>query len=248
MKQIIVGACLLTVLGVTGCGTRISGGVAETPMGLTAMGKAAESVRMKHEGDGADAYTSVLAACSTLPEQADCRARRNRAVYELLMVMDYYYLVYEGNIIAGRANGSFYTDTATAFLATGSAAASGNLATALAALASLTTTTKATWDRAFYADRTDAILLMRMRADRTEIRRRIDLGLSVPYADYTMPQAVNDLHVYFRAGTLASAVVGLSTMVSAKTGEQEVKLQSEQRDRLERARDKEQDTTPPTSP
>jgi len=149
-----------------------------------------------------------------------CKKHRNVIIGELLLIIDYNYASYEGNLLAGQAKSNFYIGAARTSLETASTLfAPAGTKTILSALATLTGTVQESVQKEFYFDATAPALIKLMQADRKLITASILVGMGKEYEDYSIPLAIRDLDALFRAGTIASAVTSLSDAASDKDGD-----------------------------
>ena len=163
-------------------------------------------------------YLSTYNSC----QDDACRlTARNRFVNELLFLIDYNYNIHTGNIIAGMAKGEFgvgITDTLLSLAATVSTVETAK--TAYAALATAVGTGKTQFDKAYYAEKTTAAIITQMDALRAAARIPLQAGLkTTKYTNYPLSRAMRDLNNYYRAGTMANAIVSIGNTAAANAKE-----------------------------
>src|SRR5690606_29806089 len=128
---------------------------------------------------------------------------------ELLLAIDHYYFQYEGNLIAGRAISTFWADSSTTALSTVGAAVT-NYAQVWSGLSSLLGATKTTYDKSFYEEKANGVLVIQMRSDRARLKNLLQTGMGRGYMEWPLEHGMPMVLEYYRAGTLASAMVSLS--------------------------------------
>jgi len=153
-----------------------------------------------------------------LPDKDDdrCKVLRNIIINELILISDHNYHSYEGGMLAGRAKNNFYTGALRTSLETAGALITVASSTKiLSGLAALTGTLQESGDKEFFFDNTIDALIIQMRADRTLSLVPLVGGRKKEYDDYSIETAIGDITNYYRAGTLASAIVSISKSASA---------------------------------
>jgi|GEM_PF-5836350 hypothetical protein len=159
--------------------------------------------------------------------ERDCRIYRNAIINEMVFIADHNYQAYEGNIVAGRAKNNFYTGAIRTTLETAGALITvADTTRILSGLAALTGTIQESADKEFFFDNTIDALIIQMRADRANVLAGMVEGRAMPYELYSIEQAVGDITNYYRAGTLASAVISISNSATAAQDEALLKLDS----------------------
>ena len=80
------------------------------------------------------------------------------------------------------------------------------------------------FDKEFFFDNTIDALIIQMRADRTFSLVPLYDGRKKSYDDYSLEVAIGDITNYYRAGTLASAIVSISKSASESQKKAETEL------------------------
>lgn len=159
-------------------------------------------------------------------ELAKCRNFRDLVISDLMFIINHNYSAYEGNLLAGRAKADFYAGATRSAFETGATLIDATgVKTVLSALATFTGSTQTLANEAFYYEQTGPALINAMRADRKTAHVLILAGMKSEYKDYPLTAAMADLDAYFRAGTIASAVIGLSKTTANAEQEATTKLQ-----------------------
>lgn len=159
----------------------------------------------------------LLATSQTTPSLETCKTYRNGMIAEMLLIVDYNYHAYEGNLLAGRAKTDFYFSAARTGLETAATLFSpADTKTILSALATASGTVKSSAEKDFYFDQTGPALISVMRSDRKTTETRIVESQKKGYSDYPIASAVRDMAAFYRAGTMASAVASLNTATGVK--------------------------------
>lgn len=149
---------------------------------------------------------------------ANCEVLRNGILNELILIADHNYHTYEGGMTSGRAKNNFYTGALRTSLETAGALITvADTTRVLSGLAAFTGTLHESSDKEFFFDNTIDALIIQMRADRKEVLTLLLKGRKATYDKYSIESAVGDITNYYRAGTLASAIVSISK--SASTAE-----------------------------
>ena len=144
-------------------------------------------------------------------ELKKCRNFRDMVISDMMLVINNNSHSYEGTLLAGRAQADFYIGTArTAFETAATLVDATGVKTVLSALATFTGSTQNLSTEAFYYEQTGPALITAMRAARTNAYLRILAGMKSEYKDYPLASAIDDLQAYFRAGTMANAVIELT--------------------------------------
>jgi hypothetical protein len=146
-----------------------------------------------------------------------CKILRNNIINEMLLITNHYYHVYEGNMIAGKARNNFYTGALRSSLETAGALITvANTTKILSGLAALTGTLQESANQEFYFDNTIDALITQMRADRTKAVIPLLTKQDADYDKYSIEAAILDINTYYRAGTIASAIISISESASAE--------------------------------
>lgn len=149
-----------------------------------------------------------------------CRVLRDAIINELILIADHNYHAYEGGMISGRAKNSFYTGALRTSLETAGALITvADTTRIFAGLSALTGTLHDSADKEFFFDNTIDALIIQMRADRANALLPLLSGRKQTYDKYSIESAIGDITNYYRAGTLASAIVSISKSASAAESE-----------------------------
>lgn len=158
-------------------------------------------------------------------ELTKCKTYRDLVIDDLVLIINYNYNSYEGNLLAGRAKSDFYAGSARTAFETGATLIDATgVKTVLSALATFTGNTKTLANEAFYYEQTGPALINAMRADRIDTYASILVGKKTDYKDYPISAAMADLDAYFRAGTIASSVIRLSRATAQNEADAQEKL------------------------
>lgn len=162
-------------------------------------------------------WLAHMNTCQTVGRNlANCRILRDAIINELLLIADHNYHAYEGGMIAGRAKNNFYTGALRTSLETAGALITvADTTRVLAGLAAFTGSIQESADKEFFFDNTIDALIIQMRADRAEALVNLLNGRKLTYDNYSIETAVGDITNYYRAGTLASAIVSISKSASS---------------------------------
>lgn len=148
--------------------------------------------------------------------QPECQRQRNSIMNSLLQVVDYNYAEYEGNLVAGNAKRNFAFGTlGTAIGLADQITDNVNTLKILTAIQTFAGTTNTAVSKEFYFEQTIPALLKAMRSERAEQLANINIGLKSDYEKYPLSRGIREINLYFRAGTLSSAVIQLDTLASA---------------------------------
>ena len=182
-----------------------------------------------------DTWLAHINECqSPKRDSAKCEIYRNAIINEMLFIADYNYQAYEGNLVAGRAKTNFYTGAVRTTLETAGALITvADTTRILSGLAAMTGAIQESANKEFFFDNTIDALIIQMRADRARALISLVKRRTLPYEDYSIEQAVGDITNYYRAGTLASAVISISKSASAAQKEAEEGLLKSKSDELE---------------
>lgn len=152
-------------------------------------------------------------------DNSTCKILRNNIINELLLVSDHYYHLYEGGMLSGNAKNNFYTGALRTSLETAGALITvADTTKILSGLAAFTGTLQESANQEFFFDNAIDALIIQMRADRTEAIIPLLSKQNDDYSKYSIEAAISDINTYYRAGTLASAIISISK--SANTAQQ----------------------------
>lgn len=182
-----------------------------------------------------DTWLAHINECQS-PRRNDetCEIYRNAIINEMVFIADYNYQAYEGNLIAGRAKTNFYTGAVRTTLETAGALITvADTTRILSGLAAMTGAIQESANTEFFFDNTIDALIIQMRADRARALVSLVERRTLPYGDYSIEQAVGDITNYYRAGTLASAVISISKSASEAQKDAEKNLSDSKEAELE---------------
>jgi hypothetical protein len=149
-----------------------------------------------------------------------CRkTARNLILNELVLLTDYYYQTYEGNMIAGKARSDFGFGMASTALSLASAVSTvEDSKTIISTIASLASSTRTEIDKNFYHEQTTQALIVKMRALRTVKKLALINGSFLSYEQYPLERGLGDFFEYYRAGTMANAVQSIYEYAAEQNG------------------------------
>ena len=157
---------------------------------------------------------AVLARTETDPLSDAVASRmgtRNQRVNDLVFLVDDSYATYETDLYA--QNGVWETIADMLVLgASAGATATGSvgLKTALSAATAAITGTRVSIEKNIFAEQSRLAIVAKMRAQRAVVLERIELGLRRPVREYSLSEAMIDVEAYDRAGSVLSALQGLT--------------------------------------
>lgn len=155
------------------------------------------------------------------------KVKRDELVFRLKRNIDSNYADFENNLFLGKASSNVLFDIAEL----GSAAAVGitNGERAKSIIGTALTAFKGgrkSVDVNFFREKTTESLILTMRASRSGLEEKINLGLRNGVTNYTLEEALGDLIDYFYAGSLANALLRLS-----QTASEDAKIAKEEADK-----------------
>lgn len=222
---------LLFTVALSAC-SNFTGGVAVIPTqvitntGIEAISKKYQNAVCTDTGTGcsqvgaprAGSWIDQINKCQKVSRDLDeCKIFRNAIINELILIVNHNYHAYEGGMIAGKARNNFYTGALRTSLETAGALITvADTTKVLSGLAAFTGTIHESSDKEFFFDNTIDALIIQMRADRAKALFRLLEGRDADYASYSIETAIGDITDYYRAGTLASAIVSISKSASAE--------------------------------
>jgi hypothetical protein len=141
----------------------------------------------------------------------DCKMYRNTIINELILITNHHYHAYEGGMLSGGAKNNFYVGALrSSFETAGALMTPVNTVRVLSGLAALTGTLQESANKEFYFDNAIDALIIQMRADRAEALYPLINNQIKQYDDYSIERAIADVTTFYRAGTLASAIISIS--------------------------------------
>lgn len=139
------------------------------------------------------------------------RALRDQIVLARMYGIDINYLDYEAKLTRERQEIGFIgTVTNLALTSTASLAGSKETKAILSAAATGLTGVNEAYENEVLLDRTVAVIQQQMRAERKLVRASILTRLEMPVIQYPLELALSDVESYYRAGSVTSALIGVS--------------------------------------
>ena len=146
------------------------------------------------------------------------RAYRDEVVNGRLRAIDIEFELFEKAINSEHNLTQIGTDWAVLGLSGAGAAAGGEATKAiLAAISGGLTGARLSVDKTLYYEKTMPALLAQMEAMRSGQLVNIRIGLRQNVADYPLSQALADVDMYYKVGTLPGAIIGINSAAGAKT-------------------------------
>lgn len=162
-------------------------------------------------------YAEAIEASASAATGEDQRRVRDRFITVRTALIDYQYGLFRTDLYEGRVGADVGVDLATLGLnGVGAALASTQVKTIAAGLSAFLIGGKASVDKNVYFDRTLPALLEQMDAGRATVRRRILDSMINGTDRYPLMQAAADVEDYFRAGSIAGAIAGITTQATAE--------------------------------
>lgn len=144
---------------------------------------------------------------------------RNQIVYARMYGIDQLYSDFEISLTTERQKVGFYSTIVNLGLTgTGAVIAGETTKSILAAAATGLTGAKEAYDSDILIAKTIDLLQQNMRANRKIVRAAIIERLSLPVQAYPLELALTDIENYYRAGTITSALIGVSENAGEKLG------------------------------
>jgi hypothetical protein len=159
---------------------------------------------------------------------------RNELLFKLKRHIDANYADFENNLFLGKATSNVLLDitelgAAAAVGITNGERAKTIIGTALTAFKG----GRKSVDVNFFRERTTESLISTMRASRSRVEEKINLGLRNDVANYTLEESLGDLINYFYAGSLSNALVELSQQAADEAKNAKVQTDISIKKRLE---------------
>jgi len=160
---------------------------------------------------------------------------RNQIITARMYMADLEYHYYEANLTREmQSEGLLATATSLGLTTTASLIPVAQTSRLLSGIATGVTGLDKAYDEKQLLSNTMQALQAQMRADRktwaAEIQAKMlksDKRTVTPITEYTLPMALSDADAYYQAGTIASALIGLSkTVANAETNAQQAKSDS----------------------
>lgn len=157
------------------------------------------------------------------------RNTRNAIIEARMAEIDVLYNEYETNITAEIRRTNFGTSLAGIVVGAVGAQASGGAARNYAALGGVLSGASAAYQKEVLLDQSIQAFISQMRASRNAQKQRILSKLNLPGTAYSLQAALSDLSAYEQAGTLASAVSGLTEKAQTAERSSAAELQTTER-------------------
>lgn len=155
-------------------------------------------------------------------------ATRNAIVEARMAEIDVLYFEYETNISAEIRRGNFATSLAGIVIGAVGGQASGAAAANYAALGGVLSGASAAYQKEVLLDQSVQAFVSQMRANRNTKKTEILGKLAQAGTVYTLQSALSDLAAYHQAGTLASAVAGITEKAQQEEQDSKNTLQSKE--------------------
>ena len=235
-KRIAVALLLCGVMGCSSAGRRDLNYSKPTALGANlTYSYICKPIQAKNDPTKSITKADVTSQCGdryfkTAYENAtDDKARkvvRNRAIYELLTVIDSDYANFEIDVRFDRSTkDTVVTWISIALTGTASLATKGT-ANTLAAIDTGMKGADAAFNTNFLRDKSNEILMNSMRGNRAIVLKKIYESMVKEVPDYPLEFAIKDLVEYYNQGTLTSALNSLisETAASAKKNEEDAQV------------------------
>lgn len=150
---------------------------------------------------------------------------RNMALSKRMYLIDSNFAEFETKLFQRMREAGFGTDVLTLGVTSAGAASSGGAASILSAIGAGITGSRAAFDKEVLADKTLPAIHAAMRANRAKLRNRIITGMSKSIDAYPPYVAVSDITDYEAAGTMLTALIGLTEQATVEARAEEKKLE-----------------------
>ncbi len=132
-----------------------------------------------------------------------------------MYAIDLGYYAYEAGLTHERQEAEFITTASNIGLTTASVLVPAvQTKDILTGIAGGITGVNAAYDDKVLLNKTIQLLQIQMRAARSQIALKIYAAMKLPATEYTLGMAMSDLEDYYRAGTMAGALIDVSNTVS----------------------------------
>lgn len=163
------------------------------------------------------------------------KIRRDELIFKLKRNIDANYADFENELFIGKAASNVLFDitelgASAAIGITNGERAKTIIGTALTAFKG----GRKSVDVNFFREKTTESLISTMRASRSRVEEKINLGLRNEVKNYTLEEALGDLINYFFAGSLANALVELSQQASERADIARTQVDIRVKQRLEK--------------
>jgi hypothetical protein len=154
--------------------------------------------------------------------------KRNEIVQARMAEIDVLYFEYENKVSNEIRQGNFAVTFAEIVVGGVGSLSSGGVSQNLSALSSAISGTKAAFDKDLLLDQSIQAFVSQMRANRAAVKTLIVERLRSGPAEYTLQLALSDLAEYQQAGTLASALAGITQSAQIEENKATDALRSEE--------------------
>lgn len=165
---------------------------------------------------------AAVKQCAEAP--ADKMACRNRIIGAGMHAYDIRFSQFEQDLFRGTRQAGFGTTLTTLGLTTAAAASTGGAAQILSAIGALVIGGREAFQKEVLAERTVLAIHSAMRAKRAQVALRLRSGMDETVARYPLEAARGDLEEYRSAGSVLSALVGITETVGANAEKAETAL------------------------
>lgn len=182
-----------------------------------------------------DADQKAYDAAIEAKDFTTAKIKRDELIFRLKRNIDANYADFEHDIYVGKASSNILFDitelgASAAIGITNGERAKTIIGTALTAFKG----GRKSIDVNFFREQTTESLIQTMRASRSTIETKINLGLQNGVQNYNLEESLGDLINYFFAGSLANALVELSKTASRKAEEEKAKTDNAVTQRLQK--------------
>lgn len=150
---------------------------------------------------------------------------RNMALAKRMYLIDMNFAEFESKLFQRMREAGFGTDVLTLGVTSAGAASGGAAASILSAIGAGITGSRAAFDKEVLADKTLPALHAAMRANRAKLRNRIITGMGKSIGVYPPYMAASDITDYEAAGTMLTALIGLTEQATIEARTEERKLE-----------------------
>lgn len=171
-----------------------------------------------------DAVANVDASINSILGSRE-PSTRNMALSKRMYLIDMNFAEFETKLFQRMREAGFGTDVLTLGVTSAGAASSGGAASILSAIGAGITGSRAAFDKEVLADKTLPAIHAAMRANRAKLRNRIITGMSKSIEAYPPYVAVSDITDYEAAGTMLTALIGLTEQATVEARTEEKKLE-----------------------
>ena len=221
--------CVLA-MGLTGCkvpNIRLIPSLGVSSIPVYPFGQAPKVLETLKEKYSSTSFRDELDQCT----DDECRKKaRNLILEELMLLIDHAHHNYEGSLIAGRAKAKFGFGTATQALSLAATTSTVETTkTIFSGISTLVAATETEVDKNFYLEQTSYALAYQMQAQRLTVSTEIlsKMRRNQDYSEYSLERALIDIEAYYRAGTIATAVLNVYQGASEKIKTAQTKREDE---------------------